>query len=76
MVRIGLEEFELLVSEGTDRFWQCVIGSPEAWYCVVLQSFRERPARWSAKAVSASPSSLPAFTSWSICSSLAVTPDR
>jgi hypothetical protein len=45
MVQVGLEELELPVSEGTNRFCYSVVASPEARCRLVRQSFRERPAQ-------------------------------
>src|SRR5213592_2732613 len=69
MSEIRLEELKLLVGENTNGLWQFTVAPPEAGCCVVIQSFRERPARWSAKAASARASSLPAFASASSCTS-------
>ena len=63
MSRVSLQKLELSVRECTHRLRQCVIASPEARCRVVGQSLRERPARCSVSAASASRSSLPARAS-------------
>src|SRR2546430_9479295 len=63
MSGIRLEELKLLVGQNANGLWQFTVAPPEAGCCVVIQSFRERPARWSARASSARASSLPAFAS-------------
>ncbi len=45
VLRIGLEELELLVGKGPDLLWQLVVGAPETWSRIMVQSFFERPAR-------------------------------
>src|SRR2546422_3837827 len=67
MSGIRLEELKLLVGQNTNGLWQLTVAPPEAGCCVVIQSFRERPARWSARAASARASSFPAFASASSC---------
>src|SRR5206468_1187780 len=69
MSGIRLEELKLLVGQNANGLWQFTVAPPEAGCCVVIQSFRERPARWSARASSARASSLPAFASASSCAS-------
>src|SRR5437667_910868 len=69
MSGIRLEELQLLVGQNANGLWQFTVAPPEAGCCVVIQSFRERPARWSARASSARASSLPAFASASSCAS-------
>jgi hypothetical protein len=59
MTRIRLEELKLFISEGTKRLRQFSVTAPKARRGVMIQSFCERPARWSARASSASLSSLP-----------------
>ena len=45
MAGIRFEELKLLVSENANGLWQCSVASREARCRVVIQSFRERPAR-------------------------------
>src|SRR2546430_10084602 len=52
MSGIRLEELKLLVGQNANGLWQFTVAPPEAGCCVVIQSFRERPARWSARASS------------------------
>src|SRR2546425_10807377 len=76
MSGIRLEELKLLVGQNANGLWQFTVAPPEAGCCVVIQSFRERPARWSARASSARASSLPAFASASSCASHAAASKR
>src|SRR5262245_15313360 len=45
VLRIGLEELELLVGKGPDLFWQLVVGAPDTRSRIMVQRFFERPAR-------------------------------
>jgi len=42
---VRLEELKLLVRKNAHGLWQGLVASPVARCCVVIQSFRERPAR-------------------------------
>ena len=59
VTRIRFEKLELFISQLANRLRQFSIATPEARRRVMIQSFWERPARWSARASSASLSSLP-----------------
>src|ERR1043166_3470099 len=58
---VRLKELKLLVRKNAHRLWQGLVASPEARRRVVIQSFREGPARGFARAASAAASSFPAL---------------
>src|SRR5262249_33501291 len=69
MPRILFQERVVLVSQRTNLRRKPFVSLPESAACEMLHISRDRPARWSAIASSASRSSLPAFVSRSILSS-------
>jgi hypothetical protein len=76
MLRISFEQFKVLVRQPPNVCWQLAIVLPEPWAGEVSHSSVQRLASKSARASSASLSSLPALISSSICASHACASKR
>lgn len=66
VVRVRLQECEILVGKLSDMVWKSIVAGPEATAREVIQSRRIPPARSSVRASFASVSSLPFSASCSI----------
>lgn len=69
MILVLFQQLIALISESLDRRWELAVAFPKENGCTVPHTSSVLPSRYSCNAADAKESSLPAFTSFLICSS-------